>query len=321
MKDVEEVQQGRKGTIDYDQAELNMREKDEGDLFGIRAIEAGFYGGIAQSAPTSVANSPSGSRSASPAPGLRTPQGHSPSSSITMTSSRPHTPSNLSPVKNFSGSSSALPLNQHNHDSHGPEFAHHYPGGFKSTSHNSGMDMRRLMGHSPLGHTYSPKLRPSKAELTGRINHTPIDMSLEVPPSPVSAYHPSRTTPEYEGLPITSSSNSQSYPRHSVQTPFDRTSQDSTSSTTSQYQSDTSEEFPPHGPSALNMPTHTGRGPFEVGPLSENSYQTVRSMRPSLVSRSNRSDQWLPQTAELSRPSPMKMPAFPKNAIIDPSIP
>ncbi len=30
-----------------DQAELNMREKDEGDLFGIRAIEAGFFGGVA----------------------------------------------------------------------------------------------------------------------------------------------------------------------------------------------------------------------------------------------------------------------------------
>jgi len=37
--------------------ELNQREKDEGDLFGIRAIEAGFYAGIAQSQPTSRATS------------------------------------------------------------------------------------------------------------------------------------------------------------------------------------------------------------------------------------------------------------------------
>lgn len=32
----------------------------------------------------------------------------------------------------------------------------------------------------------STKLRPSMAELSGRINHTPVDMSMEVPPSPSS---------------------------------------------------------------------------------------------------------------------------------------
>ncbi|KAF2634613.1 hypothetical protein P280DRAFT_235008 [Massarina eburnea CBS 473.64] len=42
-----------------DQMELNQREKDEGDLFGVRAIEAGFYAGIPQSRPTSRAGSPS----------------------------------------------------------------------------------------------------------------------------------------------------------------------------------------------------------------------------------------------------------------------
>jgi len=36
---------------------INQREKDEGDLFGIRAIEAGFYAGVAQSRPTSRAGS------------------------------------------------------------------------------------------------------------------------------------------------------------------------------------------------------------------------------------------------------------------------
>ncbi|KAL6705464.1 hypothetical protein ACN47E_006729 [Coniothyrium glycines] len=40
-----------------DTLELNQREKDEGDLFGIRAIEAGFYAGVAQSRPVSRANS------------------------------------------------------------------------------------------------------------------------------------------------------------------------------------------------------------------------------------------------------------------------
>ncbi|KAF2277698.1 uncharacterized protein EI97DRAFT_374516 [Westerdykella ornata] len=52
-KEQENIEAGRKD----DQMELNQREKDEGDLFGIRAIEAGFYAGIPQSRPTSRAGS------------------------------------------------------------------------------------------------------------------------------------------------------------------------------------------------------------------------------------------------------------------------
>jgi hypothetical protein len=52
----EELEAGPK----EDTVELNQREKDEGDLFGIRAIEAGFYAGVAQSRPTSRAGSVSG---------------------------------------------------------------------------------------------------------------------------------------------------------------------------------------------------------------------------------------------------------------------
>ncbi len=43
-----------------DTVELNQREKDEGDLFGVRAIEAGFYAGVHQSRPTSRAGSVAG---------------------------------------------------------------------------------------------------------------------------------------------------------------------------------------------------------------------------------------------------------------------
>ncbi|KAL7273409.1 hypothetical protein RUND412_003746 [Rhizina undulata] len=35
-----------------EQIALNQREEDEGDLFGIRALERGFYAGVAQSRPT-----------------------------------------------------------------------------------------------------------------------------------------------------------------------------------------------------------------------------------------------------------------------------
>lgn len=44
---------------------LDPQELDEGDLFGIRAIELGYYGGVAQSRPTSAAGSYSPSASMS----------------------------------------------------------------------------------------------------------------------------------------------------------------------------------------------------------------------------------------------------------------
>ncbi len=37
---------------------MRQRVLGEGDLFGVRAIEKGYYGGVAQSAPTTAANSP-----------------------------------------------------------------------------------------------------------------------------------------------------------------------------------------------------------------------------------------------------------------------
>ncbi|KAL2357841.1 hypothetical protein BJ546DRAFT_185830 [Cryomyces antarcticus] len=50
----QEIEAGNRGE---DRVELNTREKDEGDLFGIRAIEAGYFGGVVQSRPTSPTGS------------------------------------------------------------------------------------------------------------------------------------------------------------------------------------------------------------------------------------------------------------------------
>lgn len=69
-----------------DQVELNQREKDEGDLFGVRAIEAGFYAGIPQSRPTSRAGSFVGSPSMSSSTllgGANTPKVQSMANSVT----------------------------------------------------------------------------------------------------------------------------------------------------------------------------------------------------------------------------------------------
>jgi hypothetical protein len=78
-----------------------MRAKDEGDLFGIRAIEAGFYGGVAQSAPVSRAASPTGSRSGSP----EFPQ---PEQNPGRARIHAYTPSPQVPPSVFAGHASAL---------------------------------------------------------------------------------------------------------------------------------------------------------------------------------------------------------------------
>jgi hypothetical protein len=80
----EELESGPK----EDTVELNHREKDEGDLFGIRAIEAGFYAGVAQSRPVSRAGSvvghPAMSSSTLVGGGVNSPlmKGHSANASV-----------------------------------------------------------------------------------------------------------------------------------------------------------------------------------------------------------------------------------------------
>lgn len=302
VRDLEAVP-GRKATIDHGQSEVNMREKDEGDLFGIRAIEAGFFGGIAQSAPPSVVNSPAGSRSASPAPGIRTPQNHSPSSSITIGPSRPLTSSNQSLSKKHSGSGSTISLSQLSHDSSGPEFMQ--PHHLRSTSHNSGMEVRRPLGQSTLGHTYSSKLRPSQAELSGRIKHGPIDTSLDILPFAAPGNHPS---PNYTA-------------QESLRSSLNRSSDDSNATSMYQYSIDDLDESRLPMPPMLGVATDIGTSPFAVVPLSDNPHSDVKSTRASVVSRATVKDQWHPRSADTEVGSSPNLPAFPKNAIIDSSNP
>jgi hypothetical protein len=129
--------------------ELNQREKDEGDLFGIRAIEAGFYAGVAQSRPTSRAGSYADSPSMSTSTlvgGVMSPkvQTHSMASSVTT-----------------------LPL-AHTKERDSATLPSDFTGRRKTP---------------PL-----IKLQPSDAELNGRRNHNAaVDMDLTVAPSPVRA--------------------------------------------------------------------------------------------------------------------------------------
>ncbi|KAH8660932.1 hypothetical protein BGZ60DRAFT_114943 [Tricladium varicosporioides] len=71
-----------------DKERLNQREMDEGDLFGVRALEAGYFGGVAQSRPSSPTPSTTPSYKLSPSTtvvnwGDRSTQPNSASSSTT----------------------------------------------------------------------------------------------------------------------------------------------------------------------------------------------------------------------------------------------
>ncbi|KAL8948437.1 MAG: hypothetical protein Q9222_005371 [Ikaeria aurantiellina] len=136
-----------------ERVELNKREPDEGDLFGIRAIQSGYFGGVAQSRPSSLAStSPEGSSAntllgSHSSPKITT---QSPMSSVTTL---PLEARRSSPLAHKAMSSEDLNV--------------------------QGTPKRRVP--TPLRST----LGPSDAELSGRISHDPaVNMSLEIPPSP-----------------------------------------------------------------------------------------------------------------------------------------
>jgi hypothetical protein len=108
MKDLEAEGAAKRNSGQSDM-NLNMREKDEGDLFGIRAIEAGFFGGVAQSRPTSVNATPIPSRPTSPALTSGKPQTYAPSvtSQSTMYGTINGSQKHLADTRSFSASTTS----------------------------------------------------------------------------------------------------------------------------------------------------------------------------------------------------------------------
>ena len=174
--------------------ELNKRELDEGDLFGIRAIQSGYFGGVAQSRPTSVAgdHSPEGSvsntllgseQSPKQSPKIR------PSSPITSTLSLPalETRHSASPLRKTTVADDEIE----------PEARRAAPRNAKSTLH-------------PLDAQMNRGIEPGQT----------VNMYLNVPPSPVNASRqsasvsdPSDRSPESSpDLNSHSSSEVQGYP-------------------------------------------------------------------------------------------------------------
>ncbi|KAL8945085.1 MAG: hypothetical protein Q9216_000069 [Gyalolechia sp. 2 TL-2023] len=143
-----------------ERVELNKREPDEGDLFGVRAIQSGFFGGVAQSRPSSLAesNSPEGSSSNTLLGSHASPKtaAQSPMSSVTT-----------------------LPLDARRSS----PLAHEAMSSEDLTTPTK--TKRRVP--TPLRST----LAPSDAELSGRTSHDPaVNMLLEIPPSPLASSRP-----------------------------------------------------------------------------------------------------------------------------------
>ncbi|EON68380.1 hypothetical protein W97_07638 [Coniosporium apollinis CBS 100218] len=147
-----------------DQVQLNGREKDEGDLFGVRAIEAGFFGGVAQSRPTSLAGTPNSSRPGTPSMSSHTLVGSFASPKV-VASTPSASVTSLPLVRTHSGI---------NLDAASPSKSRKVP---PTISINGG------------------GLQPSHAQINGRINHSnTVDMNLTVPPSPVHSETPRSTS-------------------------------------------------------------------------------------------------------------------------------
>ena len=138
--------------------ELNARELDEGDLFGIRAIQSGYFGGVAQSRPVSPVrgNSLEGSTT-------NTLLGSRPSPKLGATT----------PMSSVT----ALPLDARQAQTPSPL-------GQDAASLRDGSRWKSSPNRNLT--PANARLQPSEAELNGRINHDPsVNMSLELPPSPL----------------------------------------------------------------------------------------------------------------------------------------
>ncbi|KAF2008599.1 hypothetical protein BU24DRAFT_456136 [Aaosphaeria arxii CBS 175.79] len=163
-----------------DPEEMDQRPRDEGDLFGVRAIEAGFYAGIPQSRPTSRA----GSFVDSPAMSSQTLVG-----SIHSVKAKGHS-------HNDSAAGSIHSLRAQGHSYNDSTSTLPVP-----NTGRSNRDSEALGSNSPVQMKERPALRlaPSEAELSGRLNHSAItNMNLQAPPAPAVTRGPEM--PGFGGL-------------------------------------------------------------------------------------------------------------------------
>jgi hypothetical protein len=332
------MEKGEKDSLrnSSDDRMLQMREKDEGDLFGIRAIEAGFFGGVAQSAPNSPSVSRAGSRSGSPASAQRIPYGgYNPS---------PTTPQSLVyPQYNSHGhltnsaSSSVLDLNQYR-DSFGQlSSSSSIPSIHLSKSSGTLIDHPPQVDsvfsvlspptvYTPSSMHHTPpqaplmKLRPSHAELNGRITHTSPDISVDGPPSDSSGQRHSLDCPLHNSSQVPRGSTGPHLPIHLPDRASHISARESIYPSPEEWEESTQAE----PARLLNGPEKKGKKTIEVGSL-DNPAVDEKSQRGSIVSRITSGSSYAPQKAPSTRGHPpvppLRLPLFSKKAIIGASNP
>jgi hypothetical protein len=153
------------GNKDADVLGFNVRERDEGDLFGVRAIEAGYYGGVIQSQPASLAGSPAVSRSGSPAMGYY--HGTFPFQCISLITSR-HRESDFPTHQDPRSSVTSSTMNQF------PRSGGNIPEVAQPTRGVSFQNAPNIEVHHPRSgqsHQAASALLPSAAELSNRLTH------------------------------------------------------------------------------------------------------------------------------------------------------
>ncbi|MCJ1362037.1 hypothetical protein MMC16_001139 [Acarospora aff. strigata] len=148
------------GEKEGEKCEIQQRKLDEGDLFGIRAIESGYFGGVTQSRPTSAA-------------GRHSPSG----SSIQTFVGSQQSPKIISPSR--SGRSVNLAVETNTRRGSSPLAQHVITREDDTTLPNTSTQTRLDATHF--------KLQPSSAELHGNSKHDrAVHMTWNVPSSPTA---------------------------------------------------------------------------------------------------------------------------------------
>lgn len=188
-----------------------MREKDAGDLFGIRAIEAGFYGGVVQSPRSSPASTP-----------ISTPRARSPTVWSPITGSGVSATATHYEPKKVTASDSVISLSRFNSNTEINAVSPPRSPQDRSTTRFP------VKVHVPTG----LRLQPSDAEKNGRINHPffyPQRISRHYPFSPDDVGKPLQSPSKFS----TTSSEESIDPLSSSESDISRSSSSSSNTSAS----------------------------------------------------------------------------------------
>lgn len=280
--------------------ELNLSEKQESELFGFPAIEAGYFGGVTQSRLTSAASL----RANSPLETLHTrSSASSRHSSFSKDGSSPSATSNIprgSKLERQSSADSIEVISTARRHSNLRIVSHAYEEGHQSEGSlppKPPPAVRAIRG----------RLQPSYAELNGRLKHEASVNKSEQPRSLAGS--------TLQGSPNSSRNSLTSERKTSTESASEQSSSGvSPASSVSSTRQSVPAHYAPEPPH-LALPEDIGTPIFE----EENPASAIKSQRGSMTSSGGRS--WNRQSMPLlldASPIPSLL-AFPGRAVIDSS--